>query len=154
LEGRLAEENDVGLERENPATMGAHVVEEDWELWVIEWVRGEDALRRIEAANQFNDDPLPGMEYVLVHIGARNVSPEAKATRIDTYSFTLSGDSERSYTNPNVIAPQLELTFDVYGGGSVDGWVAMQCAVGESNLRVVYEPLFSISADLRYFALS
>jgi cell division septation protein DedD len=153
LADRLTAENDLGFDRADPVALGQHVVGDTWELWVIESVRGDDALQRVKDANQFNEDPAPGMEYVLVHIGARNVKPDAGADSLDEYSFKLTGDASRVYDNPSVVDPDPALNWDVYAGGEVDGWVTMQCAVGEQNLRVVYEPLFSFSGKPRYFAI-
>ena len=60
--------------------LGEHVVGDTWELWIIESVRGEEALRRIKEANQFNDDPEPGMEFVLVESALAMSSPTAVVT--------------------------------------------------------------------------
>lgn len=153
LTERLAEENDLGFDRASPAPLGERVVGETWELWAIESVRGEEALARVKETNQFNEDPAPGMEYVLVHVGARNVNPDAGADSIDDFSFKLTGDAGRVYDNPSVVNPEPDFDFDVYAGGEIDGWITLQCAEGEQNLRVVYEPAFSFTAQPRYFAL-
>ncbi|RIK38093.1 MAG: hypothetical protein DCC58_17120, partial [Chloroflexi bacterium] len=150
---RLAEANDIGFDRNQPAAFGEHIVGDTWEIWVIESVRGEVALARIKEANMFNDDPSPGMEYVLVKIGARNVNPQPGSSQISSLSFKLTGDAGRVYENPILVEPAPELSFDVYAGGSVEGWVALECAAGETNLRVVYEPLFSFTAKPRFLAL-
>lgn len=153
LTERIAEENDRGFDRAAPIPLGERAVGDTWELWVIESVRGEEALARVKETNQFNDDPAPGMEYVLVRIGARNVKPDSGSDSITEYSFKLTGDAGRVYDNPSVVNPRPEISYDVYAGGEVDGWVALQAAEGEQNLKVVYEPLFSFTAKPRYFAL-
>jgi hypothetical protein len=152
LTDRLAPENDLGLDRNNPLPLGEHMVGDTWEIWVIESVRDEEALRRLKEANQFNEDPPAGMEYVLVHIGARNVKNDAGSDNISEFSFKLTGDAGRVYDRPSVVTPQA-LSYDVYAGGEVDGWVALLCAAGEQNLKVVYEAFLSLTNEPRYLAL-
>ena len=153
LDGRLAEENDLGFDRMDPVPVGERIVGETWEIWVIESVRGEEALRRIKEANQFNEDPDPGMEYVLVRVGARNVNPDSGSDNISEFSFKTTGDAGRVYDVPSIVDPEPTLSYDVYAGGEVDGWITLQAAAGEENLRLVYEPAFSFTADPRYFAI-
>ena len=153
LEERLAEENDLGFDRHNPVPLGERVVGDTWELWVIEAIRGDEALRRVKDANMFNEDPAEGMEYVIVRIGARNVKPDAGSDSITEFSFKATGDAGRVYDRPTVVDPEPVLDYDVYAGGEVDGWVTVQVAAGEQNIRLAYEPLFSLTAKPRYFAL-
>jgi hypothetical protein len=150
---RLADENDLGFDRADPVPLGERIVGETWEVRVIESVRGEEALRRIKEENQFNEDPQPGMEYVLVHIGARNVGTESGDQSIEEFSFKLTGDAGRVYDMPSVVDPQPDFSFEVYPGGEVDGWITLTCAENEQNLKVVYEPAFSFSADPRYLSI-
>lgn len=153
LEQRLADENDLGFDRQNPVPLGVHVVGDTWELWVIEAIRGDEALQRVKEANMFNEDPAEGMEYVIVHIGARNVKPDAGSDSISWLSFKATGDAGRVYDNPTVVDPEPSLDYDVYAGGEVHGWVTVQVAAGEQNIKLVYEPLFSLTGKPRYFAL-
>lgn len=153
LTERLTEENDLGFDRNNPAPIGEHIVGDTWEIWVIESFRGEEALARIKEANQFNEDPAAGMEYVLVNIGARNVKPDSGTDNVTGFEFKSTGDAGRVYDNPVIVALEPRLDYDVYAGGEVTGWTVVQVAAGEQNIKLVYEPLFSITGDPRYFAL-
>lgn len=153
LTERLAEENDLGFDRNTPVPIGERVVGDTWEIWVNEAIRGDEALARLKEANQFNEDPAEGMEYVLVNIGARNVKPESGSDSIDGFAFKATGDAGRVYDNPSIVEPVPELSFDVYAGGEVSGWATVQVAIGEQNIKLVYQPPFSFTADPRYFAL-
>lgn len=153
LEERLAEENDLGFDRMNPVPVGERIVGETWEIWVLESVRGEEALRRIKEANQFNEDPAPGMEYVLVRVGARNVKPDSGSDNISEFSFKMTGDAGRVYDLPSIVDPEPTIDNDVYAGGEVDGWITLQVTAGEQNLRLVYEPAFSFTAEPRFLAI-
>ena len=65
----------------------------------------------------------------------------------------MTGDAGRVYDAPSIVDPEPSLDYDVYAGGEVDGWITMQVAAGEQNLRVVYEPFLSFSGEPRYFAI-
>ena len=150
---RLAEPNEIGFDRQDPVALGERVVGDVWEIWVIESVRGDAALQLLKEANQFNDDPAAGLEYVLVRVGARNVSTEPGSQQIEQYAFSMTGDQNRVYDLPSLVEPEPSLSYDVYAGGEVSGWIALECAVGETNLRLMYEPLFSFTGEPRFFAL-
>jgi hypothetical protein len=150
---RLADENDLGFDRSDPVPVGERIVGETWEVWVIESVRGADALARIKEVNQFNEDPPAGMEYVLVHVGARNIGDDPESEVIEEYSFKMTGDAGRVYDPPSIVDPEPDFTFDVYSGGEVSGWITMMSAVDEQNLKLVYEPFLSFTAEPRYLAI-
>lgn len=150
LTERLAPENDLGFDRNSPVALGEHVVGDTWEIWVIESVRGDEALQRVKEANMFNEDPAPGMEYVLVHVSVRNVKADSGSDRIDEFSFKLTGDAARVYDNPIVVDPEPRFDFDIYAGGEASGWITLQAAEGEQGLKLVYEPAFSFTSKSRY----
>src|SRR5690606_29920654 len=105
LTERLAEENDLGFDRSDPIPLGESAVGDTWEIWVIESIRGDEALAMVKEANQFNDDPAPGMEYVVVRIGVRNVKPDSGSDSFNEFAFKLTGDAGRVYDNPSVVNP-------------------------------------------------
>jgi hypothetical protein len=151
--GRLAEENDLGFNVNSPVPFGESAVGENWEIWIVDHVRGDEALDRVMEANMFNDEPEEGMEYVLVHVGARNVGTSAEPEQISSFLFRITGDAGRVYDNPWVVDPEPALDFEMYPGGEATGWITMMVPEGEQNLRLVYEPWFSFTAQPRYFSL-
>jgi hypothetical protein len=153
ISGRLAEENDLGFDVNNPVPFGERAVGENWEIRVIESIRGQDALDMVMEANQFNDEPQAGMEYVLVHVGARNVGTSSGVESISEFSFEITGDSNRIFENPFVVSPEPALDFEMYPGGEASGWITLEVPEGEQNLRLVYEPWLSFTAQQRFFAL-
>lgn len=150
---RLAEENDLGSSVDDPAPLGERVVEDMWELWVIEHVRGDAALDMVLEANQFNEEPEAGMEYVLVHVGARNVGTSPEPEQISSFAFKITGDAGRVYDSTFVVDPAPALDYELYPGGEATGWITLTIPQGEQSLRLIYEPWFSFSSDERYFAL-
>ena len=51
---KVIQPTELGMERSAPARQGDTVVTEDWEVTVLEVVRGEDAWSIIQETNQFN----------------------------------------------------------------------------------------------------
>jgi hypothetical protein len=151
--GRLAEENDLGFSINDPAPFGERIVGENWEIWVIETVRGQAALDMVMEANQFNDEPDEGMEYVLVHVGARNIGTSTEVQYMGMFSFQITGDAARVYDSAFVIDPEPRLDYEMYPGGEATGWITLQVSEGEQNLLLIYEPWLSFTSDPRYLAL-
>jgi hypothetical protein len=125
-----------------------------FELTIKEVVRGEPALARIMAANQFNDPPPDGFEFVLLLI-------EAAYTGADDGVLELNERITASVTNNRIIpygdtfiySPCcLEPEFDMQllAGGVGEGWLALPVAIDDPA------PLLLIGAADRgvYLALT
>jgi hypothetical protein len=153
VSARLAEEDDLGRSRSVPVPLGERAVGETWELWIIETIRGDEALELVLEANEFNDEPEEGMEYLLVNIGARNVASGDEAEQINSLLFRVTGDAAIIYDSPYAVEPEPRMDYDVYPGGEVTGWVTLQIPTTERDLILVYEPWFSFTDKKRYFAL-
>lgn len=137
------EPNDLGRSRENPAPLGETVVTDDWEFTVLEVVRGNNALTMAQEANQFNDPPEPGTEYVAVKVRVRNISLEDQPVDVSGGFFSLVDDSNVEYEPPSVVDPEPALDIALYPGGEYEGWVILQAGEGNAGLVAVVSPLFS-----------
>lgn len=102
---------------------------------VLEAIRGDIALQRIQAANQFNDPPPAGFEFMLMHV-------EVSYTGDDQGVLEMSKAAASIVTNGNVIeyfdtityAPcclEPEFDFQILPGGKADGWFALPVAVDD-----------------------
>lgn len=78
---------DSGKERSSPAPFGETITTEDWQIAITEAVRGNDAWTMVQDANQFNDPPKEGMEYIAVKVRVRYISTVDQATHIDAYHY-------------------------------------------------------------------
>ena len=136
---------DIGLERNTPAPRTEKVITEDWEISVLEVIRGDEAWAMVYETNKFNDPPEEGMEYIAVKIQARYIGIEDRAENIDNSSFKTTGSASVLYDRPYVIGPDPELSVSLFPGGEYVGWVIVQAAKGETGLMLVFEPLFDIS---------
>jgi hypothetical protein len=140
--------------RSDPAPMSEIVVTDNWEISVSEVIRGADAWNMVLAANQFNDPPEDGFEYVAVKVKVRNIGTEDEAMNIDAYSFNTTGSAGVLHDAPSVVEPEPALSVYLFPGGEFEGWIIMQAAIDETNLLLIYEDWYSFSdSNKRYLSL-
>jgi hypothetical protein len=145
---------DLGKDRNSPAPFGETIITENWKVNILEVVRGDDAWSMAQAANQFNDPPADGMEYVAFKVHVQNIGTEDKAEQIDGSYFSTTGSANVVYDNPYVVDPEPALDAYLYPGGETEGWVVLQVAKDETGIMVIFEPLFSFTnAEKRFMSL-
>ena len=143
--------NNLGESRRKPASLSDTVITRDWQVKVLQVVRGDKAWEMVKKANEFNDPPQKGMEYVVVKVQVRYLGKKDEAVSIDEGYFSLSGAKGVEYDNPGVVAPKPALDVHLYPGGEYVGWVVLQCAQNEEGLILKFEPLFELSNENRRF---
>lgn len=149
----LAEPTDLGVERDSPIPFGAIATNEKLEVHVLEVVRGETALAMARNANQFNDEPEQGMEYLQVRVSVRNISAGEEYILVDDGWFATIGSRSIIWDNPAVVEPEPRLRALLYSGGVWEGWVTLQAAVDETDVLLVLERPYG-GGGRRYLALS
>lgn len=146
---------DIGSDRSKPAKLGETIVTEVWETKVLEVLRGEEAVKRITEANQFNEAAPEGQEYIAVKVHVRYIDQE-QADQVGSANsslFRVTGEKQVVYDRPSVVPPIPELDANLFPGGEAEGWVVVSVATGEQGISFVFQPLFSFSdADVRYLA--
>ncbi len=148
--------NDVGKTRNAPARPGETAIAEDWEVTVLESLRGTEAASRVAEANMFNDPAPAGQEYVLARLRVRYIgADEPDAYQNVSSSFVrLTGEQNVVYDSPFAVAPSPTLDANLFPGGETEGWVALSAAEGEGGLVLIFKPLFSFGdANTRFLAL-
>jgi hypothetical protein len=131
--------NQAGMERSSPASRSEKIITENWEITLLEAVRGEAAWSMVKDAADFNPAPVEGMEYIAAKVRARYIGTEEHAGRIDTFAFRSTGSANVVYDNPMIIlGPRPRLSMAVYPGGEVEGWIVVQAGQGESGVMLVY----------------
>jgi hypothetical protein len=151
----LVEPTDLGANRSEPAPPSDTVVTEDWEVTVKEVIRGADAWEAIQEANQFNDPPEEGMEYLLAKVKIRYIGTTDEAMRIDKYSFESTGSQNELYDSASVSPPEPVLDVALYPGGEFEGWVPLLAAEEETNLMLVFTPWADFdNQNRRYLSIS
>jgi hypothetical protein len=142
---------DRGLTHEQPGQLGETLITEDWAVTILESIRGEQAWQMTLAANQFNDPPSNGREYLAVRARVRNLNPADETVRIDSSSFKTIGSANVIYDAPSIVEPSPPLEAALYPGGEVEGWVVLQIGQGEDNVQIVFDPIFDFEQINRRF---
>jgi hypothetical protein len=143
--------NDLGRTREQAAPLGEAVVTDNWVITALEMVRGEAAWSMALATNQFNDPPEAGMEYVAVRVRAKYIKAEDATGRIYSGDFKTLGSTSVLHDSPSVVDPEPALDATLYPGGEAEGWIIVQAKVDESDLLLVFDPLFDYGDQNRRF---
>ncbi len=144
---------DLGKERNEPAPRTETVVTEDWELLITDVIRGNEAWTMVQEANQFNEPPLEGFEYIAIKVRTRYIGTEDKAVNIDGTFFKSTGSAGVLYDAPTIVDPLPQLDISLYPGGEFEGWIVVQASVDETNMMLVFEPLFDFGGRNKRFIL-
>ncbi len=146
----------VGASLEDPATIGDITTSANWQMTLLEVVRGEPAWQILQETNRYNDPPPEGLEYVLARARVRYLGLTDEAKPISRYSdfVALNGDGE-VYERPSLVVPKPELSGSLFPGGEITGWLAVQVAENDANPLLKFKPYaFGQSgAEVRYFRL-
>ncbi|WP_461163614.1 hypothetical protein [Arthrobacter sp. R4-81] len=125
-----ATEKDAGAEagtRENPSPLGSVIESDDWRV-VINSVTlaASDA---VIAANQFNDPPAEGSEYILVNYSVTYIGDDPNGQRPSSVSVDYVTADGRTITSfdKSVVEPEAINTSNIlYKGGTETGNTAFE----------------------------
>jgi hypothetical protein len=142
----------VGSARSNPAPVGSEVVADDMAFKVLSIIRPADDIVLDE--DNFNIDPEPGQEYLLVELEITCQESSDEQCNLSSFwnlsvlgSAGVSHDMELMVTGVEGLLPSVEF----YGGSTVSGYVPFIVGQDETDLLLVYEPMFL--GDTFYLAL-
>lgn len=142
-----------GVSRAEPADLGVKIFQDPWEVEVLQVIRGDEAYEAIMEANEWNDPPRDGLEYMLLYIHVRNLNAQEEAQDIDSSMFQVTADNNILYSYPYVTEPEPELIARLYPGGEWTGWLAYEIGIGEENPLLVFGDVWSIGEKGRFIAL-
>ena len=143
--------DDLGLTRDKPALRTQKLTTQEWVLGINQVVRGEEAWTLVQEANQFNDPPAQGMEYIAIQIHVRSIWRIEKAGSIDGSSFQSTGSSNILYEYPSVAEPDPALNVSLFPGGEFTGWLVIQAGQGESGMLLVFNQLLDNGEEVQRF---
>lgn len=144
--------------RSNPVPLGQpmSLVFQDianFQIVVVEIIRGQDAWNMIYEANMFNEQPIEGMEYVLAKIGITyQTSTEQDYTlSIDSLYFN-SVSNNQVLDSPYVVEPEPELNVELFPGGYGEGYLAFLTYADDPAPLIAFEDWISFDSTPFYFA--
>lgn len=150
------DKSQLGLTRSNPYPIDTHVSLPGWDIKVLEFKRGEDALQIINTDN-FQVEPLTdGYEFVLAKVYVRCTSMDDKPHYLGISDMAITGSKNRLYGDRLDGRPAPEFLFeDMYSAETVEGWVDAVVDVTEDAMMLIVDldNYPSEGHTRRYFAL-
>jgi hypothetical protein len=140
----------MGDSRSNPAPRGVYLdIGDDMEMAVLNVVRPANDL--VQQANQFNETPEPGREYIQVEIGYACKKSSDVTCLFSGPSLSLVGRDgnilNRSFVG---IEGELSIADELFGGARKTAQVVYIVMSDDSELVLYYESLFGKAV---YFSL-
>ncbi|WP_240471781.1 hypothetical protein [Pseudarthrobacter phenanthrenivorans] len=123
--------------RENPSPIGSVVESKDWRVVVNSVTL--PATDKVVAANQFNDPPAAGSEYILVNYSATYIGKDANGQTPSFVSVdyvTADGKTVNRFDH-SVVAPDAIDSNILYNGGTATGNIAIQVPTATANQGVL-----------------
>lgn len=107
-------------------------------LTLTESLRGEEAWQRILEANQFNDPPLDGTEYLLIFAQVDYLrGPSTQVLALDEWDFRLV--TRNQVLKPvSVVVPEPAFEFEFFPEASGGGWMAWPVSVEDAAPLLAY----------------
>jgi hypothetical protein len=139
--------NIPGYLRSNPVPLGKSVLwtgrnDEQIKFTLLQFYRGQNAWSRIKAANQFNNPPPSGAEYLLFKVRADFVKAgkEPSTTLGDAFFVIVTSDGQeyKSFKGPTIVPPDPQFIGTIYVNGSLEGWMAFTITAGDSHPLLAY----------------
>ena len=144
--------NTIGEDRDAPANIGDVVITDDWQLKIVDHVRGEDAWQFLHGFSP-DDDPAPvGMEYMIFWIEAQYLG--MGSDYLSTWNFEILDQDDNIYTTESYSALIPSIDQELLTGGEIEGYLVMLAPAGEDFLVLKYEPWLGLSdSQSRYFII-
>jgi hypothetical protein len=142
-----------GQSRSNPLPNAGPITFKNWEVEILETVTGEKAWHVLQAANQFNDPPPDGWEYLLVRYRIRNLSIDSDNKPLGLH---VTGDANRIHYSFDYSAVTPDPTLETYlpGGAESEGWESYLIRSGQEDLMVVVDDQFNFDLPYHFIALT
>ena len=107
---------------------------------ITESYRGEEAWKKIKAANSLNSEAEDGKEYVLVKVKATvNKTENDKAISFGSFSFDAYSNSNVEYAEYTlVVDPSPDFGGNVFAGGTLEGYVTFAVDKTDTAPKIVY----------------
>lgn len=145
---------EAGVSRSNPLPIGSEFVGDTWSIIVTDVVRGDEATEAIASANQFNDPPRQGFEYLIANVRLENISAADKAeSAAIAVDLRVTGDRNVVYNRVSVVPPK-SLEGELFPGGAAEGQIVFEVPDDEGNLMFVVGEMLSFDSEaVRFVAI-
>lgn len=147
----------LGLSRDNPVPAGQpYLIPEGWRVTIVDFT--PDATQEVLDENQFNDPPAPGKRFSIVRVKVENVSAGNPGDPDVGFAFRMVGSENVGYStfeaSCGVIPDDIDFKpNDVFEGGSLEGNICYETAIGETDFTIFTDYSLSDEEDIRWFAV-
>jgi hypothetical protein len=134
----------VGTVRSNPAPVGSEVVVDDMSFLILSTIRPADDI--VKAGNQFTEKAEEGQEYIFIEVQITcKKTVDYKCSFSPLFSTKVIGSKGIEY-DPEIFLPGVEkllkTSTEFYGNAVISGYIPFIIGKDETNLILVYAPLF------------
>jgi hypothetical protein len=149
-----ASTKDMGSTRADPIPKGTMVSVPGWQIFVLEFLRGEEARKIIDIGDSTEESLDADWEYALAKVSIRCTAQDNKAHDLGISEMFMSGDRNLSYGDSMDGWPQPEFLFeDMYSAEIVEGWVDAVIPKNEQNMILVVDVDQYENRTTRFFEL-
>lgn len=145
----------LGSSPENPVPFDGILITPDWEVQVLEFLRGDAAIAKLDEASSFNaPHEDPNMEYALVNLRVKYIGTNASAY-VYGKIFRSTDSTAEIYDEVSFIdveAPTPELEADLAPSEETQGWVAIQIPKDATGILLVLWPYVSYENNTAIFS--
>jgi hypothetical protein len=149
--------NDLGTDQSDPAPINETAITEDWEVTVLEVVRGDEAWNMVKEASSNNEPPPSGVEFIAVRSRVRLINSEDNPQLVfgNGGLYATTGSADVVYEDSMVMyLPDPALVCFVYPGGECEGWSVLEIGVGETGVMLIFQPTLEANGlNTRYLSL-
>jgi hypothetical protein len=141
MEGEIAESSDEeGITRQAPLPVGMLLSVPGWEMQVVEFLRGDEALQVIQSTGQKVGELPDGKEFALAKLFVRCTALDSNAHDLTIPELFITGNQHIAYGDMLDGIPQPEFLYeDMYSAEAVEGWIDAIIPEDERDLMVVLD---------------
>ncbi len=149
--------NDVGVNPDQPASIGELMIMTEWDITVLSSLRGEEALSSLRQESPNYSGPEEGDEYILLEVVIHYFGSED--TPVPVYDSNFYIEVEGSTYRGRIRYPmKSEFTWinsTVFPGAAVMGWTILSLPEGIANPVIIYNPgeYTGSGEELRYITI-
>jgi hypothetical protein len=151
----------AGQDPASPLPMGETAVSEDWQVRVLEVVRGDEALAVVKDTSSMNEPLEEGMEYILVRLDLDFISTVDRPVSLSEEAFRSRDQNGNEVWQTGVYLPKPWTRPWLYTlqfpGAQSDGWVVIKAPKDGSGVALLFDPDVNAPGDvqenIRYLAL-
>ena len=110
-------------------------------ITLLEVISGDEAWELIKAANQFNDPPGEGMQYIMAKFSVTyhtDIGGEDRPLELNSVDFSYSTSSYRIENLPRVVEPDPAFDIELYEGATGEGWIVFLATADEESPKAVF----------------